>query len=434
MDDIHIIARGADWLKQFVPVKELEGRRKRLIEHLGSALRPSPGNITRITYEKDMFIWYLLLAEMYISRSVGYDFFQGSRAIPYFKAIGLQVGLLEQIKGIEDRTKRVVQEGGDNPDTGIFELLTAACYQRNGYTDVEFIPEGQRKTPDIFAHKDHDVFIECKRLTRLSQYSLDEREKWFLLWEPVGKHIAQNRISLFFKILFKKELFELPDSFLEDELIPKLQFLPTTYFSNPIDNEYISVECFPIDYSRIREYLGSYYLRTNSPQYINILLGEYEQFGNYRLVVEAHPTLESPILISDVSFAAGASWKSTSEKAIDMKSRHIKKRLADAFKQMPSNDYGIIHLGVEAIEGDEIEQLRLLKNHIQVRGFDFKNKPLQWIYLHILSPGVNPNEDWIFEETVTKYGHTDAIVPVLEKPNLMPFDETYEGFAWDLFR
>ncbi|WP_027368053.1 hypothetical protein [Desulfocurvibacter africanus] len=431
-DQIKYIKAGIDLLKQFIPSVDWGVREKVVHDYMRDAIRIKPDGLMRkISYDEDKLVWYIMLAEAYMNKSFNYEIFQGSRVIPYFIALGKNIDSIKQIKNYQNIVNRLVRVKNDHPDAGIFELLVALLYIRNGYK-VEFIPETQvEKTPDIYAYKDDELYIECKRFTKISEFSIKEREKWLSMWGPLGMHIQKNRIPIYIKIKFHKTLQEYSNDYLALELIPKLKLIPTTFRSIPIDNNDMTVEVRPVDQRRIKDLCRSELIHSNSAYLIKAVLGEHAPFSNYRLILDAKRDEEIPTMIDDLRFAAGALWECDSLEAKIQKARHIKRQLAKAVEQLPDNKAGVIHIGIEAVEGDEIEQIRLLKSFEALMDFDMKGKMISWLRYHILAPGTSPEETWFFEETAVNFCASNTRIPDLKTHSLIPFDEIKDGFAWD---
>ena len=144
--------------------------------------------------------------------------------------------------------ERLLGSDRGQPDGGLFELLIALVWKRNGYSTVEFIPEtSHRKTPDFLARSDRDEwYVECKRLQKRSEYSEREREKWLAMWSPFAQHLARNGHSLVFDVTFHVELETLPDDYLMEHLAGELRFL--SFPCRIVSNDTWDVTAKPVDY------------------------------------------------------------------------------------------------------------------------------------------------------------------------------------------
>lgn len=317
--------------------KQWAKRRAAILRHIDriySSVNVVPK--VRVTCEKDKFGWYLSLAEMYVSGDRRYDLMQGARIIPFFVSIGEFVDVFDSIPGGYKRIQKLVSSKNDNPDSGIFELLTAILYVRNNYKSVRFIEEGKGKTPDLVVNNGFDdLYVECKRLSKVSDFSLAEREKWMLLWRPLGKYIRENKIPVFLKIAFHCPLVEYDDDYLYNLMSYKLNLISYDSAVTLVDDERVFIQSCPIDMDRICSHFRQYSVKKNSPFLIRLITGEYSPFGNYRLILGAREDPDDSMLLYEVDFAAAASWSCDSSVSIDRKSRNIKSNLIKAIKQAP---------------------------------------------------------------------------------------------------
>jgi len=112
---------------------------------------------TLIVDREDKIGWYLYLVDMLINEPHKYEYFQGSRVIPIFKRIGIDLESLKNIKGIEKRVRDLIKRRRHEADALLFEILTALLWAKNGY-NVSFIEEtAEKKTPDILAEKEGKI-------------------------------------------------------------------------------------------------------------------------------------------------------------------------------------------------------------------------------------------------------------------------------------
>lgn len=381
---------------------------------------------------EDILFKYIVTAKMFIDSSPYYDCFQGSRIIPYFKAIGIELENIKSIINFDEKIKEISKKTCPNPDSGIFEMLVAALHKRNGFNKVEFIQtRPPKKTPDILINDGDEIFVECKRMTKKSQYSIDEEAKWSALWGDIGQEIYKSKLSAVIDIVFHDELQDFEDNYLSDILMHRIKLVPTTFPCTVIDNERITVCSRPIDRRRIDTHLAKYLVNLKSPTLLKLVLGEHDHHVNSKLIMKYKASSECSQLVDGIGFIAAVTWRCDSQSALDKKSRHIKKHLAEAIEQIPNGKYGIIHFGIEAVEGDAIEKIRVVKNSGIIKSFDFRDKKIQWIHFHILAPSTTPQEDWIFEETVESYRARLVGIDMGERTHIIPFDTVRNGYKWE---
>src|SRR3546814_2464703 len=98
------------------------------------------------------------------------------RIVPTLTRIGEELTKVLAIPGAEDRARRLMNADRSQPDGGLFELLVALAYYRDGW-ETAFAPErpGVAKTHDLNVRKGRSRWaVECKRMDR-SSYEARER-------------------------------------------------------------------------------------------------------------------------------------------------------------------------------------------------------------------------------------------------------------------
>ena len=99
---------------------------------------------------QDRFGWYLYLAETFLDDGHSYEPIQGARVIPIFAQLGANFDLLQRIGGVRDKCLKIVSGECVNTDGGLFEILVALMYARDGWQTVNLVPHSPlAKTPDI---------------------------------------------------------------------------------------------------------------------------------------------------------------------------------------------------------------------------------------------------------------------------------------------
>jgi hypothetical protein len=395
-----------DWLVGIIGGRQWARRKSVVEKHVNTVLKPKSKLVplysesARVLYPEDQFAWYLYLTESYLSHPENYDFAQGSRVIPIMKSIGRWIHLVEDIEGLRKRMSKMANEGKKEADSGLFEALVALAYARNGHCTVKFIKEySERKTCDLsIATNETTWMVECKRLSKSSEYSITERMKWLKMWQYLNNYFVRSRHSVVLDIHFHVELMRLDDDFIAHNVIPKLKLVGSAGII--VDNEVWTVSVEPTDYGRIRKVLDHTYVKINSAILNDIIAGPFESGRGFTCVIEAKNSHLYPNYLEDISFAAGAIWSCDAEEAIQKKARDIRKHLAEAINQLPSGSPAIIHIGLEAQDGNIVEKerfFRILKTLIQ---FDPYGKDLHWVYIHIFEPRVPIDKNWEFFETV----------------------------------
>jgi len=388
---------------------------------------------------EDTFGWYLLLCESLLDHPGDYDFAQGSRVIPLMKALGRHLDLLCQIRGIEGRVQRLATYERRDPDSGIFEILVALCYLRNGWSSVRFVPESPTsKTYDLEVSEKHrSLAVECKRMAKSSQYSIEEREHFQRMWRPLSDYLVRSGIEVSFDIMFHEELDNLPDDFLLGLVRNRV---PLLVFSTLLhSNSQVTITAWPTDLSQMRRMLQTDFIKVASSLLMDLVVG-YERNKGFVYAGVFKLARENPSYIEDVDFMVSAKWDCDAPEAIDRKARPILDHLAKAVEQLPYSTTGAIHVGIEAMDGDFVEHVRYDRIKRLVAGFNPRGKRLDWIYCHVFVPEVPPRECWAFDETtypikiVGVSGDDPLPKKALVLPDSVPLEERphwyHDGAEW----
>ena len=100
-----------------------------------------------------------------------------------------------------------------------------------------------------------------------------------------------------------------------------------------------------------------------------------------------------------VGFACGMTRIILSDESLRIKARDIRKLLSNAVKQVPKDKPSIIHIGIEATDGVDVEKARNQKLREIVR-FKFDDVPVSLVRLHRFVP--LPHADLLFDFIETK--------------------------------
>ena len=324
--------------------------------------------------------------------------------------------MLHQIGGINEKVESLLsfgKRGTLEPDATLFEILVALLWKRNGWEDESFIPEASEKRPDIRAASGYDEWIiECKRLNSSSEYSQKERRKWLKMWVYLRDYLVEKQIPAVFEIVFHVELDELlPDDFLVKQLAGKLPFLSSRCIV--ISNEQLQVSFDTVDFDRAAAFFDKNFCvkhpssqlceliagyRDPNRGFTSVVLGKSGRFGESRA---------NNKYFTSIDFAAGAFWYCDAELSIDKKARDITGHLANAVKKFPENKKSVIHVGLETLDGVLVEKKRYERIFNKVTNFDNSGKDLRWIYCHLFQSYAPPEQDWVYDETVHYFNHTD---------------------------
>jgi hypothetical protein len=428
------VRRGFEWLLSFLEPADWTQRRNSIEARLVAVARPHAAPVGSKEFQSvsivdDRIGWYLYLAEAYLNRPLSYEPIQGARVLPIFGQLGSHVALLERLKGIREKCRELTNPERRNPDPGLFEILTALMYARNGWPQVEFIPRSRKeKRPDIrVSDGKAEWHVECKRLVGCSAYSTRERRKWLTMWQPLVRFLHEERLPIVLEIGFHVELESLADDFVFRELAQKLRLIvpPCTVISN---REW-TVRAKPVDFAKIRTHLSRVFVKVPSDQLQELIIGRRVRHGGTTTAfLGEEGTMGPPTgtnrVVSAIEFAACAVWDCAARRAIEVKARDIRSRLADAVEQLPREHPSVVHVGLETLDGWMVEKERFARICQTVSRFDAKGKMLYWVYCHLFQPYSPPEKDWEFDETVHFFKHEDYAgpAPLREESMILPYE------------
>jgi hypothetical protein len=136
--------------------------------------------------------------------------------------------------------------------------------------------------------------------------------------------------------------------------------------------------------------------------------------------------------MSDIEYAAGVVWSCDAEAALRKKARDIRRHLAEATEQLPANRPGVVHVGLESLDGTLVEEKRYRRVADTVLRFDARGKDLHWIYVYVFDPIVPPDKNWDFGETVYYFNKTNSLPePLCWRPVVLSSDaEMADSPVW----
>lgn len=390
------LRRAVDWFKSFIPPQQWVQRREQAARRLYLGTMGIGAEDGRFFDAKDGFGWYLFLAEALLDHISNYDYVFGSRVVPVFQAIGRDLDLLQQVGGLAPRIQRMVGKERGQPNGGLFELLVAACYRRAGAT-VAFVEEqpGRAQTHDMDVTLNGSTWaIECKRM-EMGEYAESERLQIGRLWSDCSARLAELGRSTLCKVSFRVALETIPSDYFKEKT---LEWLGSGKKEMAWSDSMTVGSITTLDLRPLQQVLSTDMVLGSSHRLLELLTGRYIRNANYQTLLRTRPG-DNPRYVEACDLAVVLNWESLSDIALDSKARDIRKRLSDANAQLPDGRPSIVHIGFEAIEGDNVERLRHAKILATARKFDPGNKQLEYVYCHYLVPESPPNECWAFDET-----------------------------------
>lgn len=428
-----------EWMVGFLGAEGWRRRKDAIEAQLEAKLKPHTTREAAITHEPvsiydDRIAWYLYLIDTLLHSPLKYEPTQGARIVPIFKRLGADLLTLKAMKGINERVERMLTVEKRQPDGALFELLVALIWMRNGSDSVEFLKEAPpEKRPDIRALKGQEVwYIECKRLDKSSEYSERERSKWLRMWTLARDVLIERRYSVILDVVFHVELESLPDDFLVTELCGKLMFVQPP--CSVISNKTWDVSVTLVDYGAARDHLSKYSVKYPSDQIIELIGGRREPNLGFTSAIEGQLVRmgDGPgnnYFLDKLRFAVGAYWSCDAKRATERKARDIRKHIAEAVRQLPSGEKGVVHVGLETLDGQIVEAERYDRIVNTVREFDAQGKDLLWVYCHLFQSYAPPDDCWVIDETVYYFGRSDQAhsEPIAERSAIIQEDECDDG-------
>jgi len=427
------------WLLSFL-TKDSWKKRKEEIENQ-ITIKPSAeavdiNDMAIIGSTNDKMGWYLYLIECYLYDIAKYEPIQGARIAPIFSRLGNSMQDLLKIEGLEKKIGRLFGKEKNQADAILFEILTALLWVRNGW-EVKFLPESPPlKQPDLFAQKDgKEWYIECKRLSKSSDYSQVERKKRTVMLSYLSDLLL--KLNLVLDIIFHVEITSLEDNFLYKQLHEKLLLVIVPGIL--ISTELIEVRVYFIDFEAINTHLEIWNVKYPSTQVAELIAGKRTDLEDFTCGVKARFVPMSTgkgnhQYIHSIEKAFGVYWKCDSSEAINAKSRDVWRQLKSAVEQLPIGKNCAVHIGIETLDGTDVEVVRFNKIFNTVSFFDTENKDLKWITCHFFQSYTPPQQDWIIDETVTFFSKDflQRQDPLKEKFLIIPWDgENVDDVHWN---
>jgi hypothetical protein len=305
--------------------------------------------------------------------------------------------LLKNVEGVSQRVQRLVGIERGQPNGGLFELLVAGAYLREG-GEVRFLPEtpGVKKTHDLDVRiHGQDWAVECKRM-ELGEYTEKERARMRELWLPVAHELQQRGFNVLAQVQFNSEIDDIPPEYLVHHAARWMSggFL----LSHKWQDQYGSGTIGTLDMSKLTTLLETDDVALHSSRMIELLTGRHKRNAKVIQLLDVRMG-ENPLYVTECRQAIVLDWESLSSAAIDRKARDVLKRLADGTNQLPDDRPGVVHIGLEAVDGNEVEARRYEKVLKTITNFDSKGKPLEYVYVNWFAPESPPNEFGAFDET-----------------------------------
>lgn len=402
---------------------EWRKRRQAILDHLNTQPEdPKLAGRSSVRFSEDEIGWYIFLAEQTLENPLCNDAGQAARNLPFIASLGARWRHHVRIEGLEKKISELLGKHKSDPDGLLFELLVAFSYAEMGW-DVELLEERPpRKSPDLLVKKgSRKLFVECKRQSRRSEYTEKEKEQYLKQWDIAKHKLRKNGQWLWLKCEYHQEIFNLDENFLQNVFEKKLPIGKGE--SKIYEGPEATIYARQIEMGRVKEHISKNYVKFYSP-FLNQLLGQdwAPKNASVSLISEAKPIeaigCEAPILgsyIEDLAWACGMTRKFSAEESIEKKARDVKKLLSKAVTQLPDDDRSVVHIAVEALEGEDVENRRTEKIMQSIPNF-IVDKPVESVWIHKLQPNFTTDKLWEIDESTawfTRQGASTKDIPQL---------------------
>lgn len=336
---------------------------------------------------------YLMGAHSYslgASTNRMFDIYRFSRIVPLVQSFSAAIDICASkgVGGLAGRLDRLsASMKMDDLDAGIFEVVCAARYADSGFHDVQFIPETDKKTPDLSGVLDgQKFFVECKKLARFTNFSGDQRVTIRKQVEELQGYLYKKRISAYVEIEFlvdpgsvtPKRLREACKASLEqDEVVAEKGFVLRSYpiVAKPLE----TFTLYP------------------SPQYFkdryNYVPGEDWQ----GIVLQMGADFEGPGWLDEVHWESAVKWRVSAEDAVWKCLRIPHSTVFDGLKQLENCDgEKVLHVCYERDLGLGHRRENLLKFVDSIK--PDTGRDMQFVVFNELEPLVNYDAKFEFLE------------------------------------
>jgi hypothetical protein len=427
--------RAVEWLKSFVPEAEMAKRLQKCRQtYLRNRERWEEGQAVEIFDKKDEMAWFIFQAETY---AIGREFWvpdEAARIVPYLQKIGRDLNHLKKVEGVETRAKRLMTSERSQPEGGIYELLVAGAYIRHGWSTVAFVDEtpGRGRTPDLHVSKPGTRWaVECKRIMR-SGYAAREEKAGKLLASKVHEVSESSGQSFVLDVRFREELDTYEESYLKDRIEALLPLDGTVENSDGRTD----IRLRPVQWDLVRSIMSSDFIYIGSTRMMEIISGEHEHGASHSLNVKCRRAETKPSYADVIYHASLVNWASISPAAQRAKADHFKRKIASAEGQLPDDRPGVVHVGMESLGHQMIDQHRHFQNHLIAREFTTSTSRLRWIYGNYFQVEVTTRQDesCAMEESMAPYriGTHRTREPLPGHLLIADDQDAVEGLHWNL--
>lgn len=371
--------------------------------------------------------WYILACELAYDVQQSDSAYSSKRVYPYAMAIGSvaeQVGNIPNVNGVLDK----MLANNNQPDTQLFELLTAAFYLKNGY-QVSFLPElsitwpdgKTKKTPDLLVQAgDAGFYVECKRAAQQTRHSLEEQRAWAGIWAVLSLHMLKVAPWSIVDVTFHDQVEQ---AAVEDVISVVDLVLRQGGRRARIGS--ISAGLRWVDRGPLERHYRRFSVRPNCPQHESLVFGDVDSNEKRSIATIAESIVRAGtpnsilnIFVEGIANCVAAEWRCDHEVSLGLRSKHFKSLINDAVNQIPPDKLGVIHVFYETRDGIVIEEMRRSKNIDNIATYDASGTSVAGVLMHAVN--YYPMESgYQWAETVQDFARVPDLMDLYPRQSLM---------------
>lgn len=370
--------------------------------------------------------WYILVAYLSHDFPLCDSAYSSRRIYPYAMAIGAVADQLRKVPNVEDVLDKMLANN-NNPETQLFELLTASFYIKNGY-EVSFIPEnsitwpnGKKKSPDLLVRSGElEFYVECKRSIKQTKYSQAEEQAWADIWATLSHHMLKAAPWSIADLTFHDQV-----SVVAAEDVINVVNLAIKAGGVRVREGSISAQIRVIDKRKLKHHYRDFSVRPHSPQQEKLVFGHIDSNEKRSIATVAsrviRPGTNDHILnmfVKDVANCVAAQWRCDHAESISTRSKHFKSLVNDGVSQIPPDRAGVVHVWYETRDGIQIEELRREKNIDNISPYDASETTVLGVFVHAVNYyPFEENFEWA--ETVQDFARIPHLMDIFPHQSLM---------------
>lgn len=333
-----------------------------------------------------------------------------SRTVPFLKLIGSALPVLVRAEGFEERTRALLNSRNDHPEGNLLELATAARYLMEGYP-LRFIPESERRTPDIeLLAGRRNPQIECKRL-RVSEYELLETARARSMFAQACNLAEARSAFVHLDVVFLAPLERVPESYLAERMELALK-------KNSVKHGWEDAHSRGSITRGNRRAIDDDTRDTSllvGPKLFRLFTETVVPSQRVMMGVKGSPHEWDPRYLHNFEAVALCSWDTESTESIEARARHVRSKLAEIDRQLQDSALGAAHIVVDAERDVNTADLRRERIREQITGFHF-NSRIGALTTHYLLTHTAESKSWTIDETADYAARMPE--PFLDDPRL----------------